>query len=183
MQWWDRRFCCRGRIYAAHPVRGMWVAYMRPLHSPWQSGIPSPPPTRVFQQPLDRGYKKAMRPAGQRGLCFFLPPCQGGVGGVVSCGSKWGRGGSRTAPTVHPDIGQARGPVPTPSPHQILLPLIALRSPPLRITLSSGEAAYRRVKSAPTGEMRHPSFDTAHARLLRMRSRRWPYKTRIWPDR
>ena len=24
---------------------------------------------------------KAMAPAGQRGFCFFLPPCQGGVGG------------------------------------------------------------------------------------------------------
>ncbi|MDE0330578.1 MAG: hypothetical protein OXL41_01800 [Nitrospinae bacterium] len=47
--------------------------------------------------------------------------------------------------------------------------LLVLRSPPLCLTLSSGEAAYRRAKFALDGEMRSPSFDTALKRLLRMR--------------
>jgi len=47
--------------------------------------------------------------------------------------------------------------------------LRTLRSLPLRLTLSSGEAAYRRANFAPAGKMRLLSFDTALARLLRMR--------------
>ena len=48
--------------------------------------------------------------------------------------------------------------------------LLVPHSPPLCLTLSSGEAAYRRAKFAPAGEMRSPSFDTALTRLLRMRA-------------
>ena len=51
------------------------------------------------------------------------------------------------------------------------IPLLVLCNPPLRLTLSSGEAAYRRAELAPTGEMRpHPSIRRLR-RLLRMRQR------------
>ncbi len=46
---------------------------------------PLPPLKRGVKKatPRRRGYEEAMHPAGLRGFCSFLPPCQGGVGGVA----------------------------------------------------------------------------------------------------
>ena len=58
---------------------------------------------------------------------------------------KNGRGGSRTAPTEVVEKAQYSA-----------IPLLVLRSPPLRLTLSSGEAAYRRAQCALARKMRSP---------------------------
>ena len=66
----------RARVKAANaPSPGL-------LKNPPRSSFPRPE-TNPPYPPLTGGYKKAMRPRRVEGFCFFLPPCQGGVGGVA----------------------------------------------------------------------------------------------------